>query len=245
MDDNREHLSELPTVWTLVWQAHQGPEKETQGARERLLERYGGVVRRYLTGALGDIEAAEELAQEFALGLLRGSFRHANPDCGRFRHYLKTALFHLVVQYRRRRQKQPLALGSQIPEPAAVTATDATHQHFLRSWRDELLARTWKALQNVEEKTGQPCYTVLRFRADHPDAPSAELAGQLQAKLGKRLSSAGVRQLLHRARDKFADLLLDQMADTLGHPTTDELEAELIELNLYSYCRPALQRRAS
>jgi RNA polymerase sigma-70 factor (ECF subfamily) len=240
-----EHLSQLPTLWTLVCQAHQGPEEEMQAARARLLERYGGVVRRYLAGALGDAEAADELSQEFALSFLRGDFRRADPERGRFRQYLKTALFHLVVQYRRRQQKQPLALGSKMPEPAAAPAGDTADQDFLRSWRDELLASTWDALREVEQTNDQPWYTVLRFRADHPDLPSPQMAQQLQAPLGKPLSPAGIRQLLRRAREKFADLLLERVADSLDRATAEELESELIELNLLAYCQPALKRRGS
>jgi DNA-directed RNA polymerase specialized sigma24 family protein len=238
-------LSDLETQWTLVCQAHQGSENDMQRARQRLLERYGGVVQRYLAGAIRDQEAADELAQEFALRFLRGDFHAARPERGRFRQYLKTALFHLVIQYRRQQHKQPLPLGSELPEPAAVDSAGGTaEEDFLRSWRDELLARTWEALRAVEEDKGQPWYTVLRFRADHPELSSGQMAGQLGTRLGKPPGAAAMRQLLHRARERFADLLLDQIAHSLDRPNADEIEAELIELNLYSYCQPALKRRS-
>jgi RNA polymerase sigma-70 factor (ECF subfamily) len=246
MDETRPlgRLSDMTTLWTLVCKAHQGPEEGMRVARQRLLARYDRAVHRYLAGALRDADTADELAQEFRLRFLRGDFRKADPGRGRFRDYVKTALFRLVVQYRRRQQKQPRTLGSQAPEPAVTDpSVDAAEEEFFRSWRDALLAAAWEDLRHVQEENGPPWYTVLRFRADHPDVPSPQMAEQLTTRLGKPLTAAGVRQLLHRAREKFADLLLEQVVHSLDRPTAEQLEAELIELNLYQYCQPALKRR--
>lgn len=70
-----------------------------------------------------------------------------------------------------------------------------------------------------------------------------EMAELLAAQLRKPLSAAGIRQLLHRAREKFADSLLQQVAQSLDEPTADRIEEELCELTLLEYCRPALQRQ--
>jgi RNA polymerase sigma-70 factor (ECF subfamily) len=61
--------------------------------------------------------------------------------------------------------------------------------------------------------------------------------------LGKPLTAAGVRQTLHRAREHFADLLLDELVQALAEPTEADLEDELTELGLLEHCRPALERR--
>ena len=53
-----------------------------------------------------------------------------------------------------------------------------------------------------------------------------------------------VRKTLQRAQAKFADLLLDRVAESLDDPAAD-LEAELRELDLLKYCRTALGRRRS
>jgi RNA polymerase sigma-70 factor (ECF subfamily) len=216
-----------------------------RSARQRLLERYGGAVQRYLLGALRELDAAEELFQEFAFHFLRGDFRRADPQRGRFRNFLKTALYRLVVHYRRRQQKQPLPLCDDAFEPAVTDPepADSADQDFLRSWRDQLLASAWDALEQVQQKTGQPYYVVLRFRAEHPDLASPQMAERLTTQLGKPLTSPAVRQLLHRARERFADTLLDNVAQSLDQPTEENLEEELIELGLLDYCRPALERR--
>ena len=57
------------------------------------------------------------------------------------------------------------------------------------------------------------------------------------------MTALGVRQMLHRARERFADLLVEEVAQTLGDPTDERLEEELIDLELYEYCRVALRRR--
>ena len=65
----------------------------------------------------------------------------------------------------------------------------------------------------------------------------------LSAAIGKSWTAAGVRQTLHRAREKYADLLLDEVAHSLENPTVERIEQELDDLGLLEHCRPALNRR--
>ena len=58
--------------------------------------------------------------------------------------------------------------------------------------------------------------------------------------MGKAYTIHGVRQAPHRAREKFSDLLVDEVAQTLENPSEEEIERELIDLRLLSYCRSAL-----
>ena len=189
-------------------------------------------------------ETAGELFQEFALCLLQGNFSRADPAKGRFRDYVKGILCRLVAKHYKRNKRRPKSLPSPQFEPAveAHTASELDHS-FLEKWRDDLLARSWTHLSEIEEQTGQPFYTVLRFRAAHPELSSGEIAEQLSAPLGKPLTAAGIRQTLHRARERFADLLVEEVAETLAEPTPGQIEQELLELGLVEYCRPALQRR--
>jgi hypothetical protein len=69
------------------------------------------------------------------------------------------------------------------------------------------------------------------------------LARELSRRLDRPISTANLRVLLHRGRDKFADLLLDVVAQTLAAPLSEQLEEELIDLELLDYCRSALERR--
>jgi RNA polymerase sigma-70 factor (ECF subfamily) len=246
MDSSEQvsRLNQIATLWSVVRLAHGDAGDAGRAAREALLERYGGAIRRYLLGALRDADTADELAQEFAFRFLRGDLRGADRERGRFRDFVKGVLFHMVADHHNKLKKVPGNLPANMPEAGADCALAAEREEAFRaSWRDELLARTWSALQADEQRTGQAYFTVLRFRADHPDLASAQMAEQLAGPLGKAVTAAGVRKTLDRARDRFADLLLDEIAQALDDVSRDRLEEELIELELLEYCRPALERR--
>jgi DNA-directed RNA polymerase specialized sigma24 family protein len=236
-------LNLISTMWSLVRRAHDGPTEAAKVARQQLLERYGGAVHRYLTQLLHDADAANEIYQEFALQLVHGKLRGADPHRGRFRDFVKGTLFHLVADYRKERRGWPGPLpgeGAALVDDPQDTEADRL---FVASWRDELLAKAWAALADFETSAGRPYYAVLRFRADHPDLRSPQIADRLSLQFGKAFTAAGVRQILHRARQKFADLLLDEVANSMEDPSTERMERELIALGLFEYCRPALERR--
>ncbi len=234
-----ERLSDISTIWSALREAHEGSPSAVTTAQQLLLERYRGAVFRYLRRAVDDPAAAEDLTQEFALALVRGEFRHADPERGRFRNYVKSVLFHLVSRYRKAQAKVPRPLAADSPhwESLAAPVEDADAQ-FNETWREELLARTWKALGDV-----QPTFaTFLRFRAEHAEMRSPALAEALGRKLGKPLTADTVRQTLRRARAAFTGLLLAEVAHSLDAPTPADLEQELQELNLLEYCKDALKR---
>jgi RNA polymerase sigma-70 factor (ECF subfamily) len=243
-EQSLNRLSHITTLWTLVRKAHE-PGSGTGDAQEALMRRYSGSVHRYLLGALRDPHAADELFQEFSLRFIRGDFHRANPEKGRFRDFVKTSLFHLIVDYQKAHKRRPRQFSDNALEPAAPPSDPAECERvFLQSWRDELLDRAWLALADDSEQAGQLHYQVLRFRAENPECNSTQMAEQLTTKLGKKLTPESVRQTLHRAREKFADFLLEEVETSLEKPSAERLEQELIDLELLSYCRSALERRA-
>jgi RNA polymerase sigma-70 factor (ECF subfamily) len=239
-----QHLSHIATQWTMLEQAHRGQADEAARARQVLMRRYCGAVYRYLLGAVRDPEVAGDLTQEFALRFMQGRFQNADREQGRFRNYVKASLFRLVSDWRRSRHKGPRAMSLESEDmlPASDEGVQAD-QEFRDSWRQELLSRAWKALEQVQRDTGQPYHDVLRFRVDQPDLPSGQMAEQLGARLNRTFTAAGVRQLLHRARERFAELLLDDVRQSLEGAPPEQVEEELAELNLLKYCQDALQKR--
>lgn len=242
-----QRLSRIQTQWTLMFQAHQEPDEAGTAGQRELLLRYYGAAYRYLLGTLRDAEAAEELAQEFAIRFLRGDFRRVDPQRGRFRDFLKTSLRNLAINYWERKRKEKESGPRPLPDEGgpAVNPDPADLDHdpaFLASWREELLARTWEALAEAGEGSGSPYHAVLRYKIDHPEARSATMAEELGKQLGKTFTEAGVRQALHRARQLFADLLVEEVARSLQTKDRDRLEEELTEVGLLDYCRVALQR---
>jgi RNA polymerase sigma-70 factor (ECF subfamily) len=234
-------LNHIATLWTQVHNAKGGPSEAVAEAQRQLLERYNKAIHRYLLGGLHDPDAAQELAQEFAVRFLRGDFFRADPQRGRFRDFLRGALSHMITDYFRLRQRLPRPLPGSGSEPAEPSSEAPDPDlRFRDSWREELLCRAWKALANLEAKTGQPFHTVLHYRAERPKLHSAPMAEQLGGVLGKPVTAAWVRQTLHRARAKFAQFLVAEVLGTLQSPTADDLHEELAELGLLDYCRPAL-----
>jgi RNA polymerase sigma factor (sigma-70 family) len=248
VDENtlNSRLSRISTVWTILDKARRESGSVAADAHWSLIRRYQRAVYRYLLGALRDPDAADEVFQDFALRVVQGAFRRADPQRGRFRDYLKTTLIHLIADYRNRLRNRPAPLDKTINEPVAQPCDPAAaDERFLHAWREELLARAWESLENAQRRGGQPYYSVLRFRAENADASSAEMADRLtqQLKPESPFTDAGIRKTLQRAKARFAELLLDEIVLSLDNPSPDELEQELIDLELLPHCRSAFNRR--
>jgi RNA polymerase sigma-70 factor (ECF subfamily) len=238
-------LSQINTNWSMIRQAHHSQGDEAHEAQRLLLQRYGGAVFCYVRGIVHDTDAADDLFQEFAVRFLRGDFRAVKPQSGRFRDFVKTVLRHMVIDYHRDRQQAHPAGSETLVGMCAAEPCADTDARFLAAWRNELLSRAWDRLAEVANHSNQPLYEALRFRAEHAGMRSAELATYLGVRLGKPLTAAGFRQVLHRARALFADFLLDEVAASLADPSLEQLQEELIDLGLLPYCEPALARRAA
>jgi RNA polymerase sigma factor (sigma-70 family) len=248
MDENtlNSRLSRISTIWTLLGEPPHSALEEKADAQSALVQRYQRAVYRYLLGALRDADAADDVFQEFALRVVQGAFRRACPERGRFRDYLRTTLIHLVTDYQNQRRKRPVFLDKDLAEPAAPPDEPLlSDEQFLSSWREEILARAWELLDEGQREGGPPFHTALRFRAANPAASSADMAAHLNRGLAPEnaFTEAATRKILQRARMRFADLLLDEVAGTLEHPSLDDLEQELILLDLLPYCRSAIARR--
>jgi len=229
-----DRLSRISTQWTMIFRAHGGSADEPSAAKTELMLRYSGAVYRYLLGIVRNPDAAADLAQEFALRFVRGGFHRADPHRGRFRDYVKGALTRLVQDFRRAQQAWPRSLPVDLP---ATTVVD-TDRPFVESWREELLDRSWRALA-----VDHPNYhAVLLLRVEEPDLTSAAMAERLSS-ADRALTADGVRKTLERAHKKFAELLVGEVACSLGDSNNEELEAELRELDLFKYCRSAFDRQ--
>jgi RNA polymerase sigma-70 factor (ECF subfamily) len=239
-----DHLSRISTIWTKVLRA-QGEESPRKAQLQaEMIERYSGAIYRYLLKLLATADAADEVFQEFALHWVQGGFRHADPDRGRFRDYLKTSLARMAGRYRQRQQRQPRQLlCDELPEPERAAFQPELDGQFTSSLRDELLDRTWNRLRALEQQTRKPYFTVLYFRARHLEMTSEQMAQQLAGPLGEpSLTAASVRKTLQRARQAYAELLLAETAAMLGSQDPESIEQEVIALGLKAYCWPAIQR---
>ncbi len=220
-------------MWTVLREAHGGNTEAARAAQQLLVERYGPPIRRYLLKLTADEDAADELFQDFVVRLIEGDFRHAAPDRGRFRAYLKTILVRTVA---RRRQKQ-LPLTREVIEIEAPNEPEKSMDDaFDEGWREHLLLRTWSALRDA-----RAVYVdALKLRVEHPHESSDELATRFSTIQGRVYSSESYRQLLHRSRRRFAQLLVMEVAHSLKTADREHVEDELSVLDLLPYCRHAL-----
>ncbi len=246
-------LAQLSTHWSNIFRAREGEGDAAMAARNALLLRYIEVVLRYLRAVLRDPGVVDQVCSNFAVRVLESDrlFQNADPERGRFRDYLKAVLQHMIADYyrqesRENKQCQQLSGEHELADPASLSLEQ--DQDFVRCWREELVKWVWRQLEQRDQKTGQKYAVLLRLQAKKPEMRSTQLAELLSDKLGKPFTAAGVRQLLHRAREVFGDLLVAEVARSLqvdpGDPDGNcRVEEELIDLGLlFSYCKKALER---
>ncbi len=205
--------------------------------------RYYGAAFRYFLGILRDLDEATELTQAFAERFLRGDFKRHDPERGRFRDFLKKSLRHMVIDHWRK--KKGHAETAPLPSDQMVSADWPGFQDeetLLRACQEDVLARTWEALAREDKKGDTTLHTILKFKIAHPDMRTRAMAKQLGPMLKKPMSDDSLRQALHRARSRFAELLLEEVAVLLGTRDRQKLEDELVDLKLLDYCRSGLDR---
>lgn len=244
MDPEKNQLSRISTLWTLVARARGGPDNAEALAQAALLDRYHQAVHRHLIRGLRSPAAADELLQEFALRFLRGDFHRAAPDRGRFRDYVRAALNNLIREYRGRQAAQAVP-ALEAPEEVPDAEAADLDAEFVANWRQVLIDRAWDGLAALELPGGVPFHTALRLKVEQPDATSEQLADELtrRQRPAQAYTDAGVRKVVQRARDLFTDLLLDEIARSLRCADLDALEQEVIDLGLQAHCKRGLDRR--
>jgi RNA polymerase sigma-70 factor (ECF subfamily) len=226
---SEDHLNRLSTHWDEIVAAH-GDGSSARAAQCAVLRRYSRAVFTFLRVATGDPQIAEDLSQEFALRFVRGDFHRLDTGRGRFRQFVKTVLYNLAADHFRRLRAAPQPLPVH-----DLFAPETAEAEFTRCWQEGLLARTWEELRQV----GGGLHAALRWRVEHPDLAAADGAIALAAALGRPVTSVAFRQTLHRARQKFADLLRAEVATSLDQADAAAVDTELADLGLLAYCGPA------
>lgn len=233
-------LSQISTLWSVVRNANDSQSDTARDAQQQLWDQYSRAARRYLGAALQNDDAVEEVMQDLGLKIVRKEFKNATPEKGSFRSFMKTVLFRMVADYRRRQ-----ARGREYTTPDETETLDPAQEEFATSWREEALELAWAKLEALEEESGRPWYAVLRAKIDHPELNSAQLAEAVSRKTSHSISEANYRVLLHRAREKFAEFLVEQVAQTLDVADEAHLQDELAELQLLEFCQSAIAQVAA
>ena len=216
------------TRWTLILSARDGGEAN-RAALETLLAVYWKPVYFYLRRKGRSVEAAEDAVQGFFLHLLeRDVLPRLDPARGRFRSYLLTSLQnYLVNEYERavavkrggRMKIVPLdTLGGERDLPAAP---DDAGRAFDLEWATGVMERALARLRQeyVDGKRKGPPDVFLSFFRPEETPSYADAA----AACG--LTTAQFKAALHRARDRFRELVREEVESTVG--TDDDVEAEM------------------
>src|SRR5262249_7642369 len=145
----------------------------------------------------------------------------------------------------RRQNHSPVHFTANVPDVSSEDAETIceSDREFLAIWRNDLLKTAFDELLDKERKTGKPYHTVLDLRLRHAEARTEELARLFGEQTGRKLTVERMRKLLYEARRVFSDLLLRLVEETLDRPGLAEVEEELIELGLLTYCHDAIKRR--
>jgi len=223
------------TRWSVVLTA-QGASPAAQEALEKLCRVYWrplyGFVRRQGHGP----EEAEDLTQGFFAQLLeRRDLDVVRREKGRLRSYLLVSLKHFLTNERYRAMAIKRGGGrSLIPleelrtaERVTLEATDNLTAELLyeRHWALRVLEQVLTRLREERRATGD---TVLfeqleKLLADDPNRPSQ---GEIAAKLG--MSENAVKQAIHRLRERYRQILREEIAQTVTAP--GDVEDELRHL---------------
>lgn len=200
----------------------------------RFLVRYGAAVRSYLRALLPTRDDADEVEQEFLLQVMAKGLPTLAPDRGYFRHYLIAVVRNAAFTYLRKRSRRPAVAGdlSQVPTESAAES------EWQRNWRECLLQNTWNALRDHQKRNkGNLCHSVLKHFVENTNKDSTALAAKVSTTTGQVLSAEAFRKQLSRARQKFAELLIDEVSRTITNVTPELLEDELHDLDLMKYVR--------
>lgn len=236
------HFDAQPTRWSMVQRAHQQAPEDAIAARHYLVMRYSPAIRAYVHAITRDANQADDIAQDVIVRLLSGDFERADPEKGRFRDLLKTAVRNMIRNvWAKQKVRKSVELDTTQLEQQLAEELD---QVWDNGWQQHVLSLAWRRLEEYENShVGSIAFKVLKLRAEYPEESSEELAERLGAMLGKPVRADQTRQQLRRARVRFAELLITEVADMLPSPNPQRIQDELISLGLFEQIRDVLPDR--
>ena len=225
----------VTTQWSVVLAA-QGPSAAAQEALETLCRRYWRPLYGFVRRRGVSPEEAEDLTQAFFARLLeRRDLDAVRREKGRLRSYLLVALKHFLSNewhkasaIKRGEGKRVISLeelrtGERADfEPADPVSID---QIFERNWATTLLDQVLRRLAEEYRSAGNgELFSGLEeLLADEPGRRSqAEMAAEF------KMTENALKQAFHRFRQRYREVLREEIADTVATP--GDIEDELRHL---------------
>lgn len=221
------------THWSVVLRLGQGNAAEADQALANLCENYWYPLYAYVRGRGHEVAEAEDLVQGFFERMLERRFlTEADAARGRFRSFLLGCLNHYLANEWRRGQRMKRGAGLDfisLHDPdaearlTAELATDASPERaYDRLWAVALLDRVMARLRAECAEAGR----AERFELLQPflvgargDLPLAAAAAQLG------FSLPAMKSTVHRMRQRYKELVREEIADTVERP--EDIEEEL------------------
>lgn len=224
------------THWSAVVIAGRDSSPESQRALATLCELYWYPLYAYARRRTGSEDEAQDLTQAFFTELLEKNYvGSASQDRGRFRAFLLTALKNFMSkQWEKARAKKrgggkdPISLdfagfdSRWRIEPALEMTPE---QCYDQQWTVTLLEQILTRLQSEFERAGQSQrFQTLRgfIIGDHGETTYAEAGEQLG------ISEAAAKKAASRMRQRYRELLREEIAQTVSDP--EDVEDEIRSL---------------
>lgn len=219
------------TRWSLVLRAR-GEPADARRALESLCRTYRPPVLAFVRSRGYPADAAEDLTQAFFTRFLEREWHSAaDPERGRFRSFLLTALKRFLIDAGAEAAALKRGGGLRFEslagdEPAAADAEEHTpEREFERAWARAVLDAAFRRLRAEADAAGKLAwFEVLgEFLVEPPDEADYARAA---AALHMRRNTLAVA--VHRLRHRLRDLVRDELSET----TTDRqsMQAELTAL---------------
>lgn len=223
MDDDAapERASFPSTQWSLVLEAANPAHPGAAGALRSLLARYWRPLLAHLRHPRWALsrEDALDLVQEFCLSILEKpeAFLRVTPEKGHFRHYVKGAINHFMLDERRAQRAAKRGGGAMVlsidmdhADIASLEGDAPTPDAQLeRAWALTVLDEATSHMKAELEATGKLAYYHV-FRLSFDEQLSYR---DIASHLG--LTEQEVTNYLHRARQHFGRALIAVVLPTV------------------------------
>lgn len=205
----------------LVRSSHSWTEAESAAG---FVLRYLPPMRKQLAKILGSAGEADQALKILLTHLVSAGFGEHRK--GRLRDYLSRA----VKSSAKARLNEKGVLDD---EKAKQIAEAQDSKEWLMMWRDCLLERAWRALERMEHQDrSRPLYSVLWSNTAKPNASLDELADAVEQLSSIRLDQVKLQQLKLEAKAAFAQLLADEVVETLENPNKAAVKKEIQSLGI-------------
>lgn len=222
------------THWSVVVSAGQAGSDAASTALERLCRAYWLPLFVYARRRGHNEEQAKDLTQAFFAQLIgRNYVSEANPELGRFRTFLLTSFRNFLANEWDRERAQKRGGGYDFISLEYAREQDAASSEpghemtperlYEQRWAKTVLAQVLNRLRSEYDGPNVKRFDVLKtFLTEEKGARSyAEAARQLG------LSLPALKSAVHRVRQRWRDLMREEIAHTVNATSSQEIDDEI------------------